>query len=215
MSPPRMPSYSPGVPTSPSWLPEDRVWVIPPSIDPFSVEEPRRGRGHGARDPGDHRLDWTARPGEPARSCAGTAASGVVRQAAVMSRCLPGPRRPGLSRSPAGTGSRTWPGVMRGAPTCRARRGRVPGARRPGGHRRRATIPRGRGRVRRLPAAVARRCRRGPVADPAGDPSAGRHRRERRDGQRAAAARQPSCAEEPRRGVRADRRGGECGRAVR
>jgi hypothetical protein len=130
----------------PAWLPDENVWIIPPSIDPFSTK--------------NQELDQ-----ESVRAILATI--GVLDDAAAA-------------------------GV-----------GRLPGAGRAVGDQR-GRRPGRRGGVQRLPVAVAGPAASGPVPHAAGDVAARRRGRERRHGERVAAAREHRGAEEPRGGLRAD-----------
>ena len=95
----------------PAWIPGERAWVIPPSIDPFSAKNQDLDDGTvqailariGV-------LDGVA-PGAQASFVRNDGGTGVVARPAEITAAgrRPGPGICWWFRSPDGTGSRTWP----------------------------------------------------------------------------------------------------------
>ncbi len=96
---------------APDWVPAERLWVIPPSLDPFSAKNTElspadvdaalreaalvdTGKNHGS-------LEFTRRDGSTGR------VRGHRRLLLDGGRCREAPAW--CCRSAAGTGSRTWP----------------------------------------------------------------------------------------------------------
>src|SRR5262249_46657061 len=190
----------------PSWLPDDKVSIIPPSIDPFSPKNQNLDAATvqailvklGVLDDGA--------PQVPARFVRRNGdMDTVTRQAVITGEGRPGAGDPVLLQVSRWDRLKDMAGGLRGlAGHLRADAGgdAMPG--RPVG-RRGVRRPGRRGRVRGMPAAMARPAARGPGAHPAGDAATGGHRRERGHGQRPATARHRHRAKEPGRGLRADR----------
>ena len=102
----------------PSWIPAGKAWIIPPSIDPFSPKNQQLAAdtvrailmklgvldGPAPMAP----ATFIHRDGDMARS---------PGRPASLARAAPGQLTRCWSRSPDGTGSRTWPGSCAASPT--------------------------------------------------------------------------------------------------
>ena len=102
----------------PSWIPAGKAWIIPPSIDPFSPKNQQLDVGTvqailvklGV-------LDGTT-PAAPAAFMRRDGRRGTVTGPRPSSaRAVPARMTRCWSRSPAGTGSRTWPESCAASPT--------------------------------------------------------------------------------------------------
>ena len=196
---------------APEWVDIDRIHVILAVDHPVLDQEHALGRGPGARNAPRRRADRWAPPGDdsevstrertpgrgsaPSNRCAGGGA-------ATSGRAAGGPDLTvGSDEGHGGRHGRVCRGLRReprGAPGPRRSQGGWRGGR-----------PRGCPGVRGMPDPVGGASGPRPSSRPPGPPPDGRPRRECRDHQRAAAPRIRCLPEEPRRGVRADGRGGD------
>ena len=102
----------------PSWIPAGKAWIIPPSIDPFSPKnQPLAADTVQAILVKLGVLDGAA-PTAPATFVRRDGEVGTVAgQRSSSAMAAPGSGIRCWSRSPGGTGSRTWPGSCAASPT--------------------------------------------------------------------------------------------------
>ena len=102
----------------PSWLPDEKVSIIPPSIDPFSPKNQDLDAATVQAILAKLGVLDGAAPTAPATFVRRNGDAGTVtRPAVITGEGRPGPEIRCCSRSPAGTGSRTWPGSCAASPT--------------------------------------------------------------------------------------------------
>ena len=101
----------------PSWVPPGRVWIIPPSIDPFSPKNQPLAAGTVRAILATLGVLDGAAPAGPATFVRRDGSTGTVsRRRSSSATAAPAPLIRCWSRCRGGTGSRTWPGSCAASP---------------------------------------------------------------------------------------------------